>query len=440
MKNILKNTDSETPRILVISNNCLSENNSNGRTLASFLRNISKENIAQIYVSNEMPASLVCNNFYRITDRDVIKGVYKKGEVGKIVGNVKNQTACVNGNQQNKVKKTIFTMILRDLLWSINKWHTEELDKWIKSFSPTVILFFAGESCFTYNIALRLADKYNLPIVLYNSESYYLKDKNYIKNSNISNILYPMFHRRFKRVFEKTVKRAEHIIHLNHELKTAYDKVLSKESTAIYTSSEVEYIKDDKTHNPPVVSYLGNLGIGRDIALNEIAEALQDINPQYKLNIYGKIPNDNVRNTFDRNPGINYCGLVSYEKVKAVMHESDLLIHAESFDEFTVWDLKYAFTTKIADSLSCGTCFFIYAPADLACTKYLKENNCACVVTQKEDLKSTLERILLDKELREKYITNAKKIAEQNHDTAKNCIKFEKILAEAVRQYENNAN
>lgn len=424
---------SKYPHLIVIANNSLSDNNSNGRTLAGFLKGWDKENIAQIYISGEIPSSKVCDNFYQITDSSVLKGLFKKNDVGK---QVFNSAETSNNSGINKLSKgkSILKIALRDILWGTNVWWNKKLKNWLNDFSPEIILFFAGESVFTYKMAMKIAKYYNIPIVVYNSEGYYFKDKNYLKHGRIlSDLIYPLFHNNFKRIFKKLMKKAVHTVYINDKLKNDYDNELNLPSTTVYTASDIQAIKKEKHNDIPIISYLGNLGVGRHIALVEIAEALQLINPDYKLNVYGKIPTDTVSEAFKTCSAINYCGVVPYSEVIEIMHKSDLLVHGESFDNFTIWDLKYAFTTKIADSLSCGTCFFVYTPQELACTEYLLRNECACVVTQKDKLTETLEKILTDEQLRNNYIKKGLEVAEKNHNSTKNCNKFQKILIDAVR-------
>lgn len=431
------------PNVLVISNNSLSENNSNGRTLSGFLRGWSKENIAQIYISGELPESEVCDRFYQITDKSVLKGVFCKKNVGMPVANNYDSQKIRAAQSLRAVKKSILKLMLRDLLWSSNVWWNKKLKEWILEFSPDIILFFAGESKFTYKIALKIADFCNLPIVVYNSEGYYFKEKNYLKNGSVfSDAIYPFFHTSFKRIFKKLMYRSVHAIYINDKLKSDYDKEFNMPSTTIYTASNVKECRNEEQHSKPQVSYLGNLGVGRHLALIEIAKALNEINKDYKLDIYGKITNEQVKKAFDECPEINYCGMVPYREVISIMHKSDLLVHGESFNDFYCWDLKYAFTTKIADSLSCGTCFFVYAPESLACTEYLIKNKCACVVTDRRYLKKELYRILNDEGYREQYVENALKIADKNHNSDLNCEIFQRILIDAVKEknYENNAN
>ncbi len=424
---------SKYPNLLVIANNSLSENNSNGRTLAGFLKGWDKDKIAQIYISGEVPSSKVCDNFYQITDSAVLKGLFKKNTVGN---QVFNSVEINNNSNASKLSKgkSIVKILMRDILWSTNVWWNKRFKSWISAFSPDIILFFAGESVFTYKMTMKIAKFCNIPIIVYNSEGYYFKDKNYLKNGGIiSDLLYPLFHTNFKRVFKKLMKKSVHTVYINDKLRNDYDKEFNLPGTTIYTASDISFKKKEKANEIPVISYLGNLGVGRHIALVEIAEALKSINTDYKLNIYGKIPNDTVKEAFKNCSAINYCGIVPYSEVLDVMQKSDLLVHGESFDNFTRWDLKYAFTTKIADSLSSGTCFFVYAPKDLACTEYLLKNECAYVVTDKDNLKKSLEQIFTDEDLRNKYIQKGLEIANQNHNSEKNCQKFQKILIEAVK-------
>lgn len=426
------------PNLLVISNNSLSENNSNGRTLSGFLRGWKKECIAQIYITGESPSSRVCEKFFRITDKEVLGGIFNKNRIGQVIKNNENKNSLAIPN--NSVgNKTIFKMILRDLIWSTNIWWNKNLKTWLDEFSPDVILFFAGESVFTYKITMKLAQFYNIPIIVYNSEGYYFKEKNYLKNSSIiSELLYPIFHKNFRRVFKKLMKRAHHAIYINDMLKKDYDKEFYLPSTTVFTASYVKAKTSESNNIIPKVSYLGNLGVGRHIPLCEIAETLCEINENYKLDVYGRIPNKEVKKTFEQCKGINYCGVVSYSEVVDIMHDSDLLVHAESFDEFAQWDLKYAFTTKIADSLACGTSFFVYAPESLACSEYIIKNDITFISTKKTGLKQMLENALFDSEMKKIYIQKGLEISKKNHDSVINCNKFYIILTEVLKNARKN--
>ena len=64
-----------TPRVLIVSNECLAENSSNGRTLRNFLLGWPKENLAQFYTKPGVPDFSVCTRYYRVTDADVLRSL-----------------------------------------------------------------------------------------------------------------------------------------------------------------------------------------------------------------------------------------------------------------------------------------------------------------------------------------------------------------------------
>ena len=75
------------PRILVISNNCFSKTNSNGRTLGNFFTGWPKDRLAQFYIQNEIPDFDVCEQFFRVTDSEAMKALLKKCNGGEIAYN-----------------------------------------------------------------------------------------------------------------------------------------------------------------------------------------------------------------------------------------------------------------------------------------------------------------------------------------------------------------
>lgn len=230
----------------------------------------------------------------------------------------------------------------------------------------------------------------------------------------------------------RTIFHAACSVYNCEELQKAYDEYFKLPSKTIYTATEIKSnvvnSHEMRHENNFICSYLGNLGLGRPESLCKIANELHNISNDYYLDIYGKIPNQNVLELFKQCSGIRYKGFVSYDRVKLIMQKSDLLVHAENFDPFYIRDLKYAFSTKIADSLASGCCFLLFAPEEFACTKYLKKYDSAFVVTKEEELGSTLKKIVTDESLRMRYIENAKKLAKKNHNIEVNKNKFHEIL------------
>jgi glycosyltransferase involved in cell wall biosynthesis len=328
-------------------------------------------------------------------------------------------------------RRDALTMLIRNIVWNSMRWAGNSFWRWVEEFSPEVILLQAGDCAFMLDLARKLSIKYSIPLIIYNSEAYYFKKFDYFCARGLSKLLYPLFHAQFRYAFKKCVRIAKMSVYCCEKLKEDYDKAFDLPSEILYTVTSMTPV-ESCGDNPLRISYLGNLGVGRHEGLIEIANALQRISPDLKLHVYGKIPNQTVQTVFYDCKGIDYGGFVSYEEVVEIIHNSDILVHTESFSEFYREDLKYAFSTKIADSLASGTCFLLYAPRGMACTDYLIEKEAAWVVSEKSQLQSTIEQLCADEQLRNRYIQRAISLAHENHSPTKNTKRFQDILRESV--------
>ncbi|MGN1301784.1 MAG: hypothetical protein ACI4U9_04620, partial [Clostridia bacterium] len=75
----------EYPRVLVIAHNPFSDTQNNGKTLSAFFDGWPKDKIAQIYLTPDKPDYTICENFFRITDLEVLKNFIKKEKCGHII-------------------------------------------------------------------------------------------------------------------------------------------------------------------------------------------------------------------------------------------------------------------------------------------------------------------------------------------------------------------
>lgn len=420
------------PNTLVLSHNCFSKAGSNGRTLANFFLNWPKESLAQFYISNEIPDSDVCENYFRVTDVEALKAIYKGAKVGKVIKKEEKSDENPDILLQNLYKKnrnrTSLNYIARNFIWDINRWRSTEFDNWLDEFNPDVIVLQLGDYAFMLRIALKLAKRKNIPLIIYNSEDYYFKNKKSLLPT------YRFYRNDYKKQVNKLITYASCSIYNSQMLQQTYQSEFSHESTVIMASTDITPIENKKVNSPLIVSYLGNLGVGRHEPLIEIAEALHKLDSNLYLDIYGKAPNEDVEKVLRTCTSIRLKGLVSYDEVVKIMRTTDLLVHAENQSKFYQWDLKHAFSTKIADSLASGTCFFVYAPENMACTKYLEEKEATCVLTNSTRLKETLETLINDKELRQSFINNALRLVHDNHKIDVNADKFKELIFNVVKK------
>ena len=419
-------------KILVISHNVFSDNSSMGRTLSSFFTTSSADSIAQLYFHSEEPTTNVSNTYFRITDFDNLKA---KKNIGKIFNenDIKHdlKTSRVDTGAKTHIynigkKKKPYMYIGRNLIWSTNKWKNKKLFNWVDDFNPDIIFFASGDYVFAYKIAMAIAKYKNIPILTYVCDDYY-----FLKRRSFSPLYYlNKFY--FKHTMKKLFKHNKNMIAICDKASKDYSKEFGVNSETIMTSSKLHSTEYSTPNKNTVISYIGNMGYNRHKILIKIGNVLSKMPSDIKLDIYSGETRSDIIEELKKCDGINYHGSLSYDEVIKAMQKSDILIHVESMDNESRNKVRYSVSTKIADSLSMGKCLLAYGPSDVASIEYLKDNDCACVVTKDDDLAFALQELITDKNFREKYEVNALNTAKKYHNSEINCKKFKEIISNMV--------
>lgn len=421
------------PKILVLSNNNFSLTDSNGRTLGNLFYGWPKEDLVQMCVIAHNPNWDLCDNYYCIEDKNMFRSfIHFQKAVGrrllKTETKVERKLSAGDTKRVNLGKKTVIKVALRELVWACKRWNSKDFQQWVDEFNPEVVVLQFGDTFFMLDIAYHIATTRNIPLVIYNTEGYYFFPSNWYHATKMDWMLFPIYNRIYRKKVERVMKLAKHSVYLNDKLKEDYDGVFSGASTVIYNSSSVEWSDAPMfTDECPRFCYLGNLGLDRDSGLIEVGEVLHSINPKYKIKVYGAA-DESMQKRFGEAPGVDYKGLVSYDEVKRIIAESDILFHVETEKGYKERQLQYAFSTKVADSVSSGRCFVVYAPEILACSKYIRQHRCGWGASNKKDLRTMIVHIIGDKQDRDKVLENAKRVAVENHSLAGNAKKFQDIL------------
>lgn len=428
-----KSNEMYYPKVLIISNNPFSLVSSNGRTLSNLFSCWDKKKIAQFYISNENSDHSLCENYYQLTDRDMLKAFLTSKKPGRVVSKEQGINISISDRKQKSsrlkkiLKNTSIGYFSRSLIWRGGKLNNHKLEAWINDFSPEVVLLQVGDYGFMIKIAMDIAQKRRIPLIIYNSEDYYFK-----KRKKCS-ILYNLYQRYFRETFERMVSMSAHIIYSNEYLEKTYVDLFEHRSTTLYTPSFIQRRSDLVKNNPPIISYIGNLGVGRHESLISLANALETIDDKIKLDIYGKVPDASIRAEFEKHKAIRYKGFINYETVIETINKSDILVHTENFSEFYTQDLKHAFSTKVSDSLASGVPFFVYAPPSLAITRYLSSSDAACVVCDKSELIPKLRAFINNDDLKLQYVEKALKVSSRDFNPTVICRSFYKIIMDAFR-------
>lgn len=424
----------EYPRVLIVANNSLSLTNSNGRTLGNFFVGWPKDRLAQFCISIDNPNFDICNNYYCVTDKDALKSFLKLKSVGG--GMVSDDIKVEKGGSSEPTKRMLKTpvkTIARNMVWASGFWKNTDYYKWINNFNPDIILLLCGDSIFMLNIAVDIAKKNRKPLCLFNAEGYYFFKQNYMYKGMFDKIVFPLYSFFYRKAFINMMSRVKLCIYANDMLKDDYDKVFDVKSVVLYTGSSLVFHKKENISEIPVFSYLGTLGLGRHKALVEVGEILQSIDKSFYLNVYGNPLTLEMEDELKNAKGIRFKGFVSYEKVKSIIYESDVLFHAESQDEQWLERLKYGFSTKIADTISSGTNFILYSSPDIACADYIRRTGAGWLCCDRDVLKNSIKELINDNVARVLRLKQAEKVAMANHDILVNAETFRRLLCSVIQ-------
>lgn len=414
-------------KILVVSFNCFLSSSANGRTLQNLFYGWDKNCLAQLYMSNEVPDYPGCEQYYRITDSEALKALFGK-KVGKSI-NPKNAHTDSTGRVYNTLKTNRQNQAIRffrQLVWETNRWQRKNFWKWIDEYQPDAILLFSGNNAFIDKVAWKIAKRKSIPIFLYNCEDYYLKGP---KNKS----LFARINKRHNdKAFEHTMSVINGAVYNSDTIRAAYEAVFGEHKSVVVYNPASDLICQmrgnvEKTNE---IAYLGNIAVGRDSSLIEVARELK--NYGLPFHIYGGISSEEVKDKLLNEENIVYHGKVSYEKCIEIMCGCRLLVHCESFLPENARDLRFAFSTKIADSLASGTCLLVYAPKGIALTDYLINTDSAIVATNKMELSDALKNALSD-ESAYASILKATKVAAANHDIKNSAFVFSTFLNEQLK-------
>ena len=429
-------------RLLVISNECFAQKSSNGRTLMNFLSGWDPDALAQFYLRGT-PDHTFCAHYYRVSDHDALAsfkrlGKYKKSglisEEPKPVDGQAPQTAAEPATApEKKPFKNCRNMYLRHLVWKRFNWWNDHFDAFLDTFAPEAILFQAGDSPFMYLIARKIANKYEIPLIMYNSENYVLKKKIY-SGASTKDLFHTLLIKTLRKEYAKLMEVVSHCIYSTEYLEQCYQEKYPHpgRSCALYTSTDMELLSSYESTEPFTVLYCGNLGVGRAPILSKFAKTLKEVDPSAVLKIYGKFTKDADRERMSQNDNVQYGGLIPYEEVKQEMTKASLLIHCENNDRLE--NLRAAFSTKIADCLACGKPFLVYATREYPFVQYLERNQCAHIASDSEELREVLTRCIEDAAYREQYIEKARAMALEHHNMQRNCEQVRAIVERLASQ------
>ena len=408
------------PRILVFTMN--SWNSKVGsNTWESLLSRYDSENIANVYLREDVPDSKACSRYFHISERKVIKSILKRNKkTGNEVFAIENdETTNFDLQKHNELygkmrKKRRYSLLLvREILWKLGKWKTKELDAFLDDFKPDIIL----HSMDGY-IHLNRIVRYAIKRTGAKAVGYIWDDTFTYKQSNK---LGYKFYRYFQRKSQKRLaKITDRFFAITKKTKDEADKFFNINCTVLSKpintfSAPMDY---SKLIFPIKMLYTGNLLIGRSKSLRLISDAIKKVNESDQkiiLDVYTQttLPEEELNDiVFD---SCRVHGPIPQSEVLTKQKEADVLLFLEDVGKNNL-TARLSFSTKITDYFSAGKCIFAVGNPDLAPIQYFKDTNSAIVNENQAQIEDNLLKIVFDAGLMNAVAKNAVITGRENHD------------------------
>lgn len=419
------------PRILILSHDPFSFESSNGRTLGEYFVDYDKNSLLQLFI-NSFPLDMIDCSYCQIDEEKIIKGktvaTFKKRQYGDLSSSLNNS---FHRSQRKKVKKNPFTCLLRNTLWNLNFRITKYLDEQISQFKPDVLLVQVGDAPFLLKIAMIIAKKYSLKLVVFNTEDYPLKTWNYLHKENGFSFLYPIYRKKIVKSYKKLIGFSHACIYNSQSLADDFENFCKSKAPFVLMPSTNYNVQPQKPFEKNIL-YAGNLAGKRYEILAMASDVMNKISKDLKLDIYAMTLPENSETMLKSRSNVRLHKPVSYSDLQILMSKCWCLINVENTSEYYVHDRKHEFSTKIVDFLAAKKPFIVFGDRTMAFSKHLIENDCAIFVSNENELLEAIKNLLQNYHHFDYKISNASVVVDRYHSLSKNRQKMIEILTGVI--------
>lgn len=422
------------PRVLIVGT-VPYDRNSQSRAFDAYFHNWEKENLRQIFSNLEMPLKGHCSSLYQITDKMMLmRHLKKKTEVGVIFNyndlpdfREKNTDVSSDGFIKKLYawgkKKTPFNRLLRKKLWKEKYWNTEKLRDWLDEFKPECVFLAFSDDFFINEIALFVADRFNVPIMACIGDDYYFNDKKSIS------LLYHIYRRQYKKIIDRVFAHKCSAIYISDKIRDKYNKEFNIKGDTVYLTSDIpRKVFYPINKDVPKITYCGNVRLGRNYSLVDVADAFGKINENYVVEVFSGERDKKYLTPLRKCKYIKFCGKIPYSEVVSAFEKSDIVIIVEGFEKQDVNLTRYSLSTKAADSIISGCQIITYGSEECGVVEYMKETGCSVVCTDRSQLVTAIRVLMDDVDLQRELYNRSLDVMNNNHNLGKSNEKSEELF------------
>lgn len=381
--------------ILVVSKTEWDDRNAFGNTISNFFSNWHDCKFLHVFTRTPSPENDVCNEYYRVSFFAVIKNILTPWRIGQNFRfDVRKNT--IDSNSEGKLisygkkGKKLWMHIIYDLIYSSCIWRNFRYKKTIQLFNPDIVFFVLTSDAFIYQNIKYLKTHTNAKFVGM------IQDDVYGVYCSMTGCYGEILRDRLRMCLTLCDKVYGSSLMLCDE----YEKQFSIPIKPLYKGCELLEPRTS-VNNPIIITYAGNLGYERYKTLAVLAQAIKTINydkVKIRLDIYtGSEITDEMSRLLNVPGASMICGRAPYDDIKKKQHESDIVLHVESFSAKQIEVVRYSFSTKIIDCLQSGSTMMVIGPSGISPVEYPRQIPGTIVVDNPDSLVDVLNEIVLNK-------------------------------------------
>ena len=385
---------------------------------------------AQIYTSPGLPSNKVCNKYFQIDERQMVKSLYSHYKAGREIemptDKQGQESAKCNAQRQGiygffkKMSMWMQTpvVMLQDFIWEVGQYDKDALRKFVKEFNPDVVFCPQLGNPKMWRLEKLVKSLTDAPFVAFTGD-----DEASYQQVNKS----PLFwlRRWYCHIgLKNSVKIFSHYFMHSKEQAQDYTNEYGVPTSTLYKCGDFsnEFVK--KSVGSPIrLVYAGRLYCNRWKTLAEIGKALHEINKHGErmvLDIYTQetLTNEQRKALCPEN-SVYMKGSVSPQQLKEVYRNADIALHVESMDKKNRLATRVSFSTKIID-LMASSCAILAVCWNRHCGyQYLRDNDAAFCADNYSDILPMLQRIVDNPSLIQNYAQKAYECGRINHTREK---------------------
>jgi glycosyltransferase involved in cell wall biosynthesis len=415
------------PRVLVINGEPFNSLSATGITISNLFRGWPKDRIAQIYTASIEPQKDICERNLRLNNNNLLfinrirrsknRTSSTRAEPPNPIVSVNRQVQPPSGKGRDLLRSIVTPLI--DLIpYDVSR----ELIAWIEEFKPQVIYSLLGNIRFV-RLVQAVADHFSIPVVPHFMDdwisTYSPPSSSKFATSINKSIIVKVTNNLMKRV------RVGFCIGdaMADEYSEKFDCEFKVFMNPVQFDKQLAFLPNESKSIIQFV-YIGGLHLSRYKNLLEIGKAMLELRGNgLKVELLVYAPRHDVLKYSEKlqKVKIRVCGTISPDDVGAVLQESHVAVHVESFNTEDTRYTRLSVSTKIPQYFASGLPVLVYGPGGIASCRYVHDSEAGIVVAEQnlELLKSAIFSLSSDALLRRALGAQGRKVAEDRHDMVK---------------------